>query len=205
LPRFDDPEHGTHHLLVVDADGNVASLTTTVNTPFGAKLSAPNSGIVLNDELTDFNRVKDVQPFGLTESPNRPRPGARPVSSMTPTIVVKNGKVVFALGGSGGSLIATNVTQLLLAGLAFNQSPEALVHLPRFAVPSSGPSLMLEKGAEQLASGTAQTLLQDLAWRGEIVQMMNENTSAVQVIAIDAQGGVLAAADPRKHGSALMK
>jgi gamma-glutamyltranspeptidase/glutathione hydrolase len=197
LPRFDENEHGTHHLLVVDAEGNVASVTTTVNTAFGAKLSGARSGIVLNDELDDFTKKKDVQPFGLEQSPNRPRAGARPISSMTPTLVVKDGKVVFALGGSGGQLIATNVTELLLARLAFGLSPDALVNLPRFQLPTSGPSMRLESGA-------SDALKQDLAWRGEIVAEMPESSSAVQVIAID-DTGVTAAADPRKYGSALSK
>jgi len=195
LPRFRENEHGTHHLLVIDAEGNVASVTTTVNNAFGAKLSVPESGIVLNDELDDFTQQKDVAPFGLTQSPNRPRAGARPVSSMTPTLVVKDGKVVFALGGSGGQLIATNVTQLLLQRLAFDLSPAALVKLPRFSVPSSGPSMRVEAGA-------SAALLADLAWRGEVVEEMRENATAVQIIAVD-EGVVSAAADPRKYGSAL--
>jgi gamma-glutamyltranspeptidase/glutathione hydrolase len=197
LPRFQENEHGTHHLLAIDAEGNVASITTTVNSVFGAKLSVPESGIVLNDELDDFTKQKDVAPFGLTQSPNRPRAGARPVSSMTPTLVVKDGKVVFALGGSGGPLIATNVTQLLLARLAFGLAPSVLVKLPRFAVPTSGPSLMLEAGAEK-------SLLDDLAWRGEVTEIMKQNATAVQIIAVD-EGVVSAAADPRKFGSALAK
>jgi gamma-glutamyltranspeptidase / glutathione hydrolase len=197
LPRFEQNEKGTHHLLVVDAEGNVASITTTVNNAFGAKISGAQSGIVLNDELDDFTKQKDVTPFGLTQSPNRPRPGARPISSMTPTIVVKDGKVVLAIGGSGGQLIATNVTQLLLARLAFGLAPAELVLLPRFGVPTAGPSLLLEPGA-------APSLIDDLTWRGEVVQVMKENPSGVQIIAMD-QSGVSAAADPRKHGSALSK
>ena len=197
LPRFQENEHGTHHLLVMDRDGNVASITTTVNTGFGAKLSAAQSGIVLNDELDDFTAQKDVAAYGLRESPNRPRAGARPISSMAPTMVVKDGKVVFALGGSGGQLIATNVTQLLVTRLAFGATPDALVHAPRFAVPASGPTLRVEAGAPP-------TLLADLEWRGEVVKVMPENPSGVQIIAVD-DAGVTAAADPRKHGSALTK
>jgi len=198
LPRFQENEHGTHHLLAIDAEGNVASLTTTVNNAFGAKLSVPESGIVLNDELDDFTKQKDVTQFGLSQSPNRPRAGARPVSSMTPTVVVKDGKVVFALGGSGGPLIATNVTQLLLQRLAFGSSPDALVKLPRFAVPNWGSaSLLLEAGAEK-------SLLDNLAWRGEVTEIMKQNATAVQIIAVD-DGVVSAAADPRKFGSAMTK
>jgi gamma-glutamyltranspeptidase/glutathione hydrolase len=101
LPQLLAEEHGTHHLVVVDPAGNVVSLTTTVNSPFGAKL-ATRSGFLLNDELDDFSRASDAALLGLARSPNRPRPLARPVSSMTPTIVVRGGKVVLALGGSGG-------------------------------------------------------------------------------------------------------
>jgi gamma-glutamyltranspeptidase/glutathione hydrolase len=195
LPAFDEPERGTHHLIVVDGEGTVACITTTVNTGFGAKLSTPNSGIVLNDELTDFSKQIDVAPFGLEKSPNRPRPGARPVSSMTPTIVVKNGKPVFALGGSGGPLIASNVTQLLLTRLASGASPDALVKQPRFWPPANGPTLYVNKGA-------SPELLADLAKRGETVKEMSDDTTGVQVVAID-DNVVSAASDPRKHGSAL--
>jgi gamma-glutamyltranspeptidase/glutathione hydrolase len=116
---------------------------------------------------------------------------------MTPTLVVKDGKVVLALGGSGGQLIATNVTQLLIARLAFGLSPDALVHLPRFSVPTSGASLRLEAGAPQ-------SLVDDLSWRGEVVETMPKIASAVQIITSD-ETGVSAAADPRKDGSALSR
>ncbi len=194
LPRFDQDEHGTHHMVTADAAGNFVSLTTTVNTVFGAKYTAPQSGIVLNDEMDDFTKAKDVAPFGIKESPNRPRPGARPVSSMTPTIVVKDGAVVLALGGSGGMTIATNVTEMLLARLVFGCAPVKCVAEPRFYIPPHGASLLLEKGA-------APDLVRDLEWRGEVVGTMPFTTSAVQMIA--AQGGrKLPAADPRKQGSA---
>ena len=193
-PRFGLEEHGTHHLVTADAAGNVVSLTTTVNRVFGTKLTGVDSGVVLNDEMDDFAKQKDVAPFGMKESPNRPRPGARPVSSMTPTLVVKDGRVVFALGGSGGTTIATNVTQLLVGRLAFGKSPAELVKSARFYVPTLGSSILLEKGA-------AQTLVDDLTWRGESVGTMPFTTSGVQMLAID-KGRVLPASDPRKHGSA---
>lgn len=195
LPAYDEDEHGTHHLIVVDGEGNVASITTTVNTGFGAKLSTPNSGIVLNDELTDFTKQADVAQFKLDQSPNRPRPGARPVSSMTPTIVVKDGKVVFALGGSGGPLIASNVTQLLLTRLASGASPQQLVDQARFWPPPGGASTLR-------VNQPSRELIADLTARGEKVEPLNEDTTGVQIIAID-DGVLSAAADPRKHGSAL--
>jgi len=194
IPRFGLEEHGTHHLVTADAAGNVVTLTTTVNRVFGTKLTGGSSGVVLNDELDDFAKQKDVEPFGMKQSPNRPRAGARPVSSMTPTLVVKDGQVVLALGGSGGTTIATNVTQLLLARLAFGKSPADLVKAPRFYVPTKDSSILLEKGA-------APSLVENLKWRGEVVGTQQFTSSGVQMIAIE-KGRKLPASDPRKHGSA---
>jgi gamma-glutamyltranspeptidase/glutathione hydrolase len=197
IPRFGLEESGTHHLVTADAGGNWVSLTTTVNRFFGAKVTGTQSGIVLNDELDDFTRQQDVAPFGMTQSPNRPRPGARPVSSMTPTIVAKNGQAVFALGGSGGTAIATNVTQLLLARLTFAHSPAALVKQRRFYVPTEGAYIWLERGA-------ASAHVADLERRGEIVGTVPYTKSAVQLIAVE-KGFKVPAADPRKHGSAAAR
>ncbi len=197
LPRFGLEEHGTHHLVTADRAGNVVSLTTTVNTPFGAKLLAPASGVTLNDELTDFTTVESVAPFGMTESPNRPRPGARPVSSMAPTIVVERGRPVLALGGSGGTTIGPNVTQVLLGSLVFDQSPLEAVSKPRIEVPTQGATIALPP--ETPAAHVA-----DLEARGEIVGKIRFNGSAVQVVRFDGPR-VEAAADPRKHGSALVE
>jgi gamma-glutamyltranspeptidase/glutathione hydrolase len=197
MPRFGLEEGGTHHLVTADAGGNWVSLTTTVNRLFGAKLTGRQSGIVLNDELDDFTRQQDVAPFGMTESPNRPRPGARPVSSMAPTIVVQNGRAVLALGGSGGTAIATNVTQLLLARLVFGKSPAALVKQRRFYIPTEGAYIWLERGA-------APAQVADLERRGEIVGTMPFTKSAVQLIALE-NGLKVPASDPRKHGSAAAR
>ena len=138
LTRFAQSEHGTHHLVVRDEAGNVVSLTTTVNTAFGAKLMTEQSGIALNDELTDFTKQAWVAPFGLRESPNRARGGARPVSSMTPTIVTRDGAVVLALGGSGGMNIATDVTQVLVDALLFDPTAQQAVDAPRAQIPFDG-------------------------------------------------------------------
>ncbi len=197
LPRFGLEEHGTHHLVTADRAGNVVSLTTTVNTAFGAKLMAPVSGVVLNDELDDFTLAAAVAPFGMKESPNRPRAGARPVSSMTPTIVVEAGRPVLALGGSGGTTIATNVTQVLLASLVFDQSPAEAVQKARVEVPTQNATLLVE-------DSTPPAHIADLERRGEIVGTIRFKTSGVQVVRFDGPR-VEAAADPRKYGSALVE
>lgn len=193
LRRFVVEEHGTHHLVVQDGEGMVVSLTTTVNSSFGAKLVTPESGIVLNDQLNDFNEFSDFTRVGLTMGPNLPRAGARPVSSMTPTIVLRNGRPVLALGGSGGMTISTNVTQLLLGRLIFERTPNELVNDPRFYVAM--------RGALWVDPTVPPAVVADLARRGELVETTPFLTSGVQIVAGE-HGALEAAADPRKQGAA---
>ncbi len=195
IPRFHQDEHGTHHIVTADALGNVVSLTTTINEAFGARLTGKTTGIVLNDELDDFTTEAAARALGVTEMPNRPRPGARPVSSMTPTIVLKAGEPVLALGGSGGMAIAPNVTEVLLARLVFGEAPEKAVALPRFGVPTEGSTFTVD-------ASTPAAFRRELARRGEIVATESSATHAVQMIAFDGRHP-LPAADPRKHGAAL--
>jgi gamma-glutamyltranspeptidase/glutathione hydrolase len=193
IPLFVSREHGTHHLNVIDESGMTIALTTTVNRVFGAKLVAPESGVVLNDQLADFTLRSEYAPFGITNGPNLPRPLARPVSSMTPTIAVRDNQAVLAIGGSGGTTIPTNVTQLFLARLAFGKSPEVLAKTPRFYVFARGATLVLDPGAPQ-------ALEEDLTRRGEKLGTMTFSAHAVQMIARDPDG-LKAAADPRKFGA----
>jgi len=195
LPTLAQTEHGTHHLVVADRDGMVVSLTTTVNRAFGAKLLAPDSGIILNDELDDFTLERDARALGVSNNPNAPRAGARPVSSMTPTIAFRDGRPVLATGGSGGMLIATNVTQLVLGRLVFERAPAELTKMPRFFVPTRGGNTIF------VEEGVPQAVIDDLKYRGERVGKAPAFATAVQMLARDA-GPWQAAADPRKHGSA---
>lgn len=192
LPRFGLEEKGTHALVTADRNGNVVSLTTTINHLFGAKIDAPQSGVILNNELDDFTSQAQVAPFGLSETPNRARPTARPVSSMTPTIVLRGGRAVLALGGSGGTAIATNATQTLLAALVFDHAPSRAVAADRIYIPSDRAHVLVEKS-------TSASHVRDLERRGQIVGKMPFSTTAIQMLRLTDQG-VLAAADPRKHG-----
>lgn len=197
-PRFGLEEQGTHHLVTADAEGNWVSLTTTVNAPFGAKVVAEQSGFALNDEMGDFATSESVAVFGLSENPNRPRPGARPVSSMAPTLVLEHGAPIAALGGSGGTSIAPNVTQVLLDRLLANTPPEQALAAPRFTIPSpsSGKTLSLEAALAKLYAA-------DLEQRGELLTTRDWKNS-VQLIVREG-GKLLAAADPRKQGAAETK
>jgi gamma-glutamyltranspeptidase/glutathione hydrolase len=196
--EFKTPESGTSHLVVADAEGNVVSLTTTVNGPFGARVVAGDTGVLLNDELTDFSAASEVAPFGVTgPGLNRPRANARPVSSMTPTIVLENGVPILALGGSGGTRIATNVLQATLARLVFQLDPSACISAPRIAVNGTNPEIFLEP---EIAADVRAGLIA----RGEQVKDERFLQTGVQMIAWDRKPGapfrVLAATDPRKQG-----
>jgi len=190
-------EEGTTHLVVTDDDGNVVSLTTTVNGPFGARIVAGDTGIYLNNQLDDFSGPSDVTPFGLTNGgPNRARANARPVSSMAPTIVFENGAPIVALGGSGGRRIATEVTQAALARLVFGFDPGACVGAPR--VYTNGANLVVDPEINEDTRAA-------LRLRGETVEQEQFTGTGVQMIAWDRNASgvrILAASDPRKYGFA---
>jgi gamma-glutamyltranspeptidase / glutathione hydrolase len=194
-PRFGLEEAGTHHLATADQQGNWVSLTTTVNDAFGAKIMAEQSGVLLNNELTDFSTPDSVLAFGMKESPNRVRPGARPISSMTPTLVVENGEPILSLGGSGALTISPNATQVLLNRIAYGMPLEQAVAAPRFMIPPprTGQTLWLE-------AALAKPYSADLEARGELLQTRDWK-NAVQAIARE-NGVFSAAADPRKSGTA---
>jgi gamma-glutamyltranspeptidase/glutathione hydrolase len=184
-------EEGTSHLIVTDPEGNVVCLTTTVNAPFGARIVAPGTGVLLNDELDDFGLPEDVQGFGVVGlGPNHPHGNARPVSSMAPTIVLENNKPILAVGGSGGRRIATEVTQATLARLIFGLDASACVSSPRIF--TNGKEVMVEpEFAEDVRAG--------LRARGETVTDERMNFSAAQMM-VWSNGRIFAASDPRKAG-----
>lgn len=199
--EFKTKEQGTSHLVVTDPAGNVVSLTTTVNGPFGASIVAGDTGMLLNNELDDFTSEADAKAFGLNDGgPNRPRARARPVSSMTPAIVFENDVPILAVGGSGGPRIATGVTQATLARLLFDLDPNACVSHPR--VHTSGSTLFVEPEI-------AADVRDGLAKRGETVKEEPWVGSAMQMItwtrAADGRVKILAASDPRKAGFAAAR
>jgi len=198
-PAFRSREQGTTSILVADAAGNVVSLTTTINAPFGAQLVASDTGVLMNDELDDFSSPQDTVGFGVVGlGPNRSRPGVRPVSSMTPTLVFEGGVPILAAGGSGGGRIATGVTQVTLARLVFGLDPSACVSSPRIHVAGAAPELTVEGDVpEDVRAG--------LRSRGEILKDEKYPHASMQLLAWDRSGAhvrLLAATDPRKGGLA---
>lgn len=195
-PATPGGDAGTSHFCVVDAEGNVASITTTVNLPFGARFSA--AGIAMNDEMDDFAReVGEPNAFGLVGgAPNLPGPGRRPVSSMSPTIVTQDGLPVLCVGGAGGSRIITATQQVALFSLLFGDTPDEAMTRRRIHHQGIPRTLNYEAGMDEATVAALRA-------RGhEVVEV--EHSATVQAIRIvrgaDGTMRILAASDPRKGG-----
>lgn len=190
---FTPDDAGTTHFCVMDDLGNAVACTETINTTFGSLIVEPKFGIVLNNEMDDFTAVPgEANAFGLRQSANNAvAPGKKPLSSMTPTIVLKDGRPHFLAGASGGPRIITATTQVLLQMLDFEQTAAKAVSLPRSHHQWQPHELLLEP-----------TLYRDLQTameqRGHAVK--KSNALAVSQAIRWTPAGMDAGSDPRKHG-----
>ena len=138
----------TTHYSVVDADGNAVAVTYTLNGGYGNGITAPGLGFLLNNEMDDFS-AKPGTPnmFGLVQGEaNAIAPGKRPLSSMTPTIVLRDGKLFMTAGAPGGSRISTAVLQVILNVLDFGMNVQDAIDAPRFHHQWQPDKLSLERG-----------------------------------------------------------
>jgi gamma-glutamyltranspeptidase/glutathione hydrolase len=128
-----EPEHTTHY-SVVDSNGNAVAATTTLNDEFGSRVTAEGLGFLLNDEMDDFAAKQGVPNlYGLIQGPaNAIGPGKRPLSAMTPTIVLKDGKLYLVLGSPGGARIITTVANILMGVVDYGMNIQESVNAPRF-------------------------------------------------------------------------
>ena len=130
------PHEGNHttHYSVIDSEGNAVAVTTTINDWFGSRVTADGLGFLLNDEMDDFSSKPGVpNADGLIQgAANEIGPGKRPLSSMTPTIVVHNGKTVMVLGSPGSSKIITTVANVLMGVVDYKMNLQEAVNAPRF-------------------------------------------------------------------------
>ena len=187
---------GTSHFSVVDEQGNAVACTTTVNTSFGSMVVGEGTGVILNNQMDDFS----IQPgianvFGLIGSEaNSIAPGKKPLSSMTPTIILKQHHPFLVLGGSGGPLITTATVQVLLNVLAFKIDPEQAVALPRIHHQWAPDMIFLE-------SRFPQEVRTSLEQRGHKIREFRAG-AAVQVILVTPKG-LQGVADLRKGGKAV--
>jgi len=187
-PDTQPEKPGTSHFVVVDAAGNMISMTTTIETGFGSGLMA--GGFLLNNELTDFSLApsKDGRPIA-----NRVEGGKRPRSSMAPTIVLRDGKPVLLIGSPGGSRIIGFVAQALIAMLDWNIDPQQAIDLGHIV--NRGGDTEIEEGSDAALFAVA------LEQTGHTVKVRNMN-SGLNVIRID-QTGLTGGTDKRREGLVL--
>jgi len=128
-----EPENTTHY-SVVDPEGNAVAVTTTLNDSFGSRVTAEGLGFLLNDEMDDFAAKQGVpNAYGLIQGPaNAIGPNKRPLSAMTPTFVLKDGKLFLVLGSPGGPTIITTVANVLMGVIDFGLDIQEAVNAPRF-------------------------------------------------------------------------
>ncbi len=190
---------GTTHLSVVDAAGNAVAITLTINTPYGSWVTAGNTGVLLNNEMDDFAiDVNQPNAYGLvdTTGANAIAPGKRPLSSMTPTIVARDGRPFLVTGSPGGPRIISTTLQSILNVIDHGMDVKAAVSAPRYHHQWIPDTLYVE-------AGVPADVLEGLRRRGHAVKS-GGTWSAAEAIAVDPETGYrYGGNDPRRDGLAL--
>ncbi|HEY6329220.1 MAG TPA: gamma-glutamyltransferase, partial [Blastocatellia bacterium] len=192
---YESPE--TTHYTVVDAEGNVVSNTYTLNNGFGSGVTAHGTGVLLNDEMDDFTSKPGVpNMFGLIQSEaNAIAPRKRPLSAMTPTVVLKDGKLVFAIGSPGGSTIINTVLQVVVNIIDFKMNLQEAIDSPRFHHQWMPDQIMWEPFG---LNRDTRTVLEK---RGYVFAEKSHYMGDAEGIMIeDGTGMRLGASDPRSGG-----
>src|SRR5271166_5216848 len=206
-----EPEHTTHY-SVVDPDGNSVSVTTTLNDSFGSRVAAEGLGFLLNNEMDDFAAKQGVPNlYGLIQGPaNAIGPGKRPLSSMTPTIVLKNGKLLLVLGAEGGPTIITTVANVLMGVVDYGLNIQQGVNAPRFHDQWLPDEIKMERvGFSPDTIHILEHMGHKIATDAELTAPRSQSTSQSQYwgdaecIEVDVQTGErLGASDGRNNGKA---
>jgi gamma-glutamyltranspeptidase/glutathione hydrolase len=200
-----ESQHTTHY-SVVDAKGNAVAVTTTINDWFGSRVTAEGLGFLMNDEMDDFSSKPGVpNSDGLIQgAANAIGPGKRPLSSMTPTIVARDGKTVLVLGSPGSSKIITTVANVLMGVVDYGMNIQEAVNAPRF----HNQWLPDVLNVEQWFSPDTVQSLQKMGYN--VVFGLHDGAdvspywSDAECIAIDQKtGNRLGASDGRNNGKAV--
>jgi gamma-glutamyltranspeptidase/glutathione hydrolase len=198
-PNFAQDVFGRHttHIAAADAAGNWVAITATVNTTFGSKVVVPGTGVVLNDEMDDFSIYPGMpNAFGLVGAENNSvEPGKRPLSSMSPTIVLdKSGKPVMTVGAAGGPKIITQVVLAIIRVFDFDQSLADAIEGRRFHHQWRPNAVSYEKGMKP-------EIVETLRQRGHNVEEVDSGGRS-QAIMVGKDGNLVGVADPRSDGKA---
>jgi len=186
--KEDKPIGQTTHFAAIDKWGNMVSYTTTIEQVFGSGIMVPGYGFMLNNELTDFDAV----PGGVNEV----APGKRPLSSMSPTLVLKDGKPFMALGAPGGPTIISSVAQTIINVIDFGMGIQDAIYAP-IVYSSSYPTVRYEPGFHQ-------DVLLGLTAKGHALEPAPVYISNLQAVLIDAASGKMyGGADNTRQGTVL--
>jgi len=187
---------GTSHVVTADAAGMSISLTTTVNLLFGSQLMVPETGVIMNNEMNDFSIPGASNAFGYIPSPvNYIRPGKRPLSSITPTIVdFPNGTLYVSIGAAGGSRIITATIQSL-----WNILDQNMTTLQTLAQPRLHDQLVPNQVSFEYAYNNGTVVFMEE--RGHNVTWVAPGLSAVQGLRRLGNGTFEAAGEPRQKNS----
>ncbi|MBW2447357.1 MAG: gamma-glutamyltransferase [Deltaproteobacteria bacterium] len=199
-PGLPQEDGGTMHLSVTDAEGNAVAITQTINLLYGSGVTVKGTGILLNNEMDDFSIAPNrPNAFGLvdTRGANAVAPSKRPLSSMTPTIVVRDGKVFMVSGSPGGPRIITTTLLTLLNVIDWGMNVQEAVSAPRFHHQWVPDRLLVERAFPR-------DVVDALRARGHEVKISERDWSSAQAIVIDAETGIhYGGTDPRTDGAAL--
>jgi gamma-glutamyltranspeptidase / glutathione hydrolase len=194
---FNDGPHTTH-FSVVDAAGNAVASTYTLNDSYGSHVTSP-AGFLLNDEMDDFTTQPGVPNalFGLIQSEaNAIAPGHRPLSSMSPTMLLRDGKLSFVTGSPGGPTIISATLLSVINWMRLGMDAQAAINAPRFHHQWLPDRILMEQNFSESVEKELQARGFETNRRGHI--------GLVNAIGIDPQSGArLGAADPRDHGAAI--
>jgi gamma-glutamyltranspeptidase/glutathione hydrolase len=191
----------TTHYTIADSEGNIAAVTYTLNGGFGSKVTATGLGFLLNNEMDDFApKPGEANMYGLVQGEaNAIEPGKTPLSSMTPTIVLKDGKPVLAVGSPGGPAIISTVLEVIVNVLDFNMNVQDAVNWPRFHHQWMPDELRVEPGY----SPDTVALLEKRGYTVKRAGIDGRAISQGEAAAIRFSNGWLEGApDPRTEGTA---
>jgi len=192
---YESPE--TTHFTVIDDEGNVVSNTYTLNGGFGSGVTARGTGVLLNNEMDDFTSKPGVpNAYGLLQSENNAiAPRKRPLSAMTPTIVMKDGKVWFAIGSPGGPTIINTVLQVIVNIVDFGMNLQQAIDTPRFHHQWMPDRIQWEP------MGINRDTRVALERKGHVFAEKPGNMGDAEGVMIDLKTGMrLGASDPRSGG-----